>query len=159
MFGGKRKKITIISIVSIMVVAMIAGAVWLYSSVSIASQTTAEPSVASTTAPLEMSAYYIVLPEPFIFNVMGKEHDRLVQIKVQLMVRGEANETLANKHIPLIESRLLQTFSATTVEQLRQPLGREQLRQQALTAVQATMNKMTDMPVIERVLFTGFVMQ
>ncbi|OBU14789.1 flagellar basal body-associated protein FliL [Photobacterium aquimaris] len=159
MFGGKRKKITVISVVSIMVAAMIAGAVWLYSSVSIASQTTVESSATSTAAPLQMSAYYIVLPEPFIFNVIGKERDRLVQIKVQLMVRGETNEGLANKHIPLIESRLLQTFSATTVEQLRQPLGREQLRQQALTALQATMNKMTDMPVVERVLFTGFVMQ
>ena len=51
------------------------------------------------------------------------------------------------------------SFAAATVEQLRQPQGREQLRQQALTTVQATMNKMTNMPVVERVLFTGFVMQ
>lgn len=159
MVGGKNKKIAVISLISIVVVAMIAGGAWFYSSASIASQTTAASSSELTPAPLKMSAYYIVLPEPFIFNVSGKERDRVVQIKVQLMVRGEQNEALAKQHIPLVESVLLQTFAVTTVEQLRQPQGREQLRQQALTTVQATMDKMTSMPVVERVLFTGFVMQ
>ena len=155
MEAGKRKKI-VISVVILLVIAVIGGGVWF---LSLASTEVKAAEVTSTQTPLKMSAYYIVLPEPFIFNVSGKERDRVVQIKVQLMVRGEQNEALANKHVPLVESVLLQTFAAATVEQLRQPQGREQLRQQALTTVQATMNKMTNMPVVERVLFTGFVMQ
>ena len=155
MEAGKRKKI-VISVVILLVIAVIGGGVWF---LSLASTEVKAAEVSSTQTPLKMSAYYIVLPEPFIFNVSGKERDRVVQIKVQLMVRGEQNEALANKHVPLVESVLLQTFAAATVEQLRQPQGREQLCQQALTAVQATMNKMTNMPVVERVLFTGFVMQ
>ena len=155
MEAGKRKKI-VISVVILLVIAVIGGGVWF---LSLASTEVKAAEVSSTQMPLKMSAYYIVLPEPFIFNVSGKERDRVVQIKVQLMVRGEQNEALANKHVPLVESVLLQTFAAATVEQLRQPQGREQLRQQALTTVQATMNKMTNMPVVERVLFTGFVMQ
>lgn len=155
MEAGKRKKI-VISVVILLVIAVIGGGVWF---LSLASTEVKAAEVSSTQTPLKMSAYYIVLPEPFIFNVSGKERDRVVQIKVQLMVRGEQNEALAKKHVPLVESVLLQTFAAATVEQLRQPQGREQLRQQALTTVQATMNKMTNMPVVERVLFTGFVMQ
>ncbi|PSV99086.1 flagellar basal body-associated protein FliL [Photobacterium iliopiscarium] len=155
MEAGKRKKI-VISVVILLVIAVIGGGVWF---LSLASTEVKAAEVSSTQTPLKMSAYYIVLPEPFIFNVSGKDRDRVVQIKVQLMVRGEQNEALANKHVPLVESVLLQTFAAATVEQLRQPQGREQLRQQALTTVQATMNKMTNMPVVERVLFTGFVMQ
>ncbi|MCD9493646.1 flagellar basal body-associated protein FliL [Photobacterium carnosum] len=155
MVVGNRKKI-VISIVILLVIAAIGGGIWLF---SLASTEVKAAEVSSTQTPLKMSAYYIVLSEPFIFNVSGKERDRVVQIKVQLMVRGEKNEALAKKHVPLVESVLLQIFAATTVEQLRQPQGREQLRQQALTAVQATMNKMTNMPVVERVLFTGFVMQ
>ena len=155
MEAGKRKKI-VISVVILLVIAVIGGGVWF---LSLASTEVKAAEVSSTQTPLKMSAYYIVLPEPFIFNVSGKKRDRVVQIKVQLMVRGEQNEALANKHVPLVESVLLQTFAAATVEQLRQPQGREQLRQQALTTVQATMNKMTNMPVVERVLFTGFVMQ
>ncbi|WP_332839096.1 flagellar basal body-associated protein FliL [Photobacterium carnosum] len=155
MVVGNRKKI-VISMVILLVIAAIGGGIWLF---SLASTEVKAAEVSSTQTPLKMSAYYIVLSEPFIFNVSGKERDRVVQIKVQLMVRGEKNEALAKKHVPLVESVLLQIFAATTVEQLRQPQGREQLRQQALTAVQATMNKMTNMPVVERVLFTGFVMQ
>ena len=155
MVVGNRKKI-VISMVILLVIAAIGGGIWLF---SLASTEVKAAEVSSTQTPLKMSAYYIVLSEPFIFNVSGKERDRVVQIKVQLMVRGEKNEALAKKHVPLVESVLLQIFAASTVEQLRQPQGREQLRQQALTAVQATMNKMTNMPVVERVLFTGFVMQ
>ena len=158
MMAGNRKKTIIIGLVILLVSIVIGGGIWFFTAPS-AEAKAAEVSSTSTQSPLKMSAYYIVLPEPFIFNVSGKERDRVVQIKVQLMVRGEQNEALANKHVPLVESVLLQTFAAATVEQLRQPQGREQLRQQALTTVQATMNKMTNMPVVERVLFTGFVMQ
>ncbi|MEC6880834.1 flagellar basal body-associated protein FliL [Photobacterium piscicola] len=156
--AGNRKKTIIISLVILLVSVVIGGGIWFFTAPS-AEAKAAEVGSTSTQSPLKMSAYYIVLPEPFIFNVSGKERDRVVQIKVQLMVRGEQNEALAKKHVPLVESVLLQTFAAATVEQLRQPQGREQLRQQALTTVQATMNKMTNMPVVERVLFTGFVMQ
>ena len=158
MMAGNRKKTIIISLVILLVSVVIGGGIWFFTAPS-AEAKAAEVGSTSTQSPLKMSAYYIVLPEPFIFNVSGKERDRVVQIKVQLMVRGEQNEALAKKHVPLVESVLLQTFAAATVEQLRQPQGREQLRQQALTTVQATMNKMTNMPVVERVLFTGFVMQ
>ncbi|WP_408900947.1 flagellar basal body-associated protein FliL [Photobacterium piscicola] len=153
-----RKKTIVISLVILLVSVVIGGGIWFFTTPS-AEAKAAEVGSTSTQSPLKVSAYYIVLPEPFIFNVSGKERDRVVQIKVQLMVRGEQNEALAKKHVPLVESVLLQTFAAATVEQLRQPQGREQLRQQALTTVQATMNKMTNMPVVERVLFTGFVMQ
>ncbi|WP_256383088.1 flagellar basal body-associated protein FliL [Photobacterium toruni] len=159
MFGGNRKKTLIMSLVILLVMAVIGGGIWFFTAPSAESKIANVSSEEALQTALKMSAYYIVLPEPFIFNVSGQERDRVVQIKVQLMVRGERNEALAKKHVPLVESVLLQTFSATTVEQLRQPQGREQLRQLALTAVQATMNKMTNMPVVERVLFTGFVMQ
>ncbi|SKC32167.1 flagellar basal body-associated protein FliL [Photobacterium piscicola] len=158
MMARNRKKTIVISLVILLVSVVIGGGIWFFTTPS-AEAKAAEVGSTSTQSPLKMSAYYIVLPEPFIFNVSGKERDRVVQIKVQLMVRGEQNEALAKKHVPLVESVLLQTFAAATVEQLRQPQGREQLRQQALTTVQATMNKMTNMPVVERVLFTGFVMQ
>lgn len=104
-------------------------------------------------------AYYVIMPQPFIFNVVGDKRDRVVQVKVQLMVRGNNNEDLAQQHIPLIESTLLQSFGAATVEQLRTPNGRIDLRKQALFAIQSTMEKISGQQVVDRVLFTGFVMQ
>ncbi|WP_318464245.1 flagellar basal body-associated protein FliL [Photobacterium leiognathi] len=155
-----KTKLMIIS--AAVVVLLLAGGIgfWLLSG-----DDAAEPQQAAEVAQQDavkapaMSAYYVVLPQPFTFNVTGDSRDRVVQIKVQLMVRGDKNEALAKQHTPLIESTLLQAFGVATVEQLRNPNGRDQLRQQALEAVKATMVKVAGTPAVERVLFTGFVMQ
>ena len=99
------------------------------------------------------------IAQPFIFNVTGDRRDRLVQIKAQLMVRGSENEQLARYHSPLIESSLLSTFASATVEQLRSPTGRVELRDRASDDIKAALNAAVGKPVIEKVLFTDFVIQ
>lgn len=102
---------------------------------------------------------YVNIAQPFVFNVSGDARDRMVQIKVQLMVRGTENEDQARYHSPLVESTLLSTFASATVEQLRSATGRIELRDQATDDIKAAMTKVVGKPVIERVLFTDFVMQ
>ncbi|MGL4830493.1 MAG: flagellar basal body-associated protein FliL [Vibrio sp.] len=102
---------------------------------------------------------YVNIAQPFVFNVTGDEKDRLVQIKVQLMVRGSENENLARYHSPLVESSLLATFASASVEQLRTPNGRIELRDKATDDIKAALNQAVGKPVIEKVLFTDFVMQ
>ncbi|UPQ87243.1 flagellar basal body-associated protein FliL [Vibrio sinaloensis] len=109
-------------------------------------------------APVDPVAY-VNIPQPFLFNVTGDKRDRLVQIKVQLMVRGSENENLARYHSPLIESSLLSTFASATLEQLRTTNGRVELRDKATDDIKASLNRAVGQPVIERVLFTDFVMQ
>ena len=104
-------------------------------------------------------ALYVAMPRPFIFNVPGASRDRIVQIKVQLLVRGDGNEETAKKHIPLIEGTLLSVFSMTTADELSTSVGKETLRFTALDKVQAAMMNVEGKKVIERVLFTSFVMQ
>lgn len=117
-------------------------------------QATAQQAV----APVDPVAY-VNIPQPFLFNVTGDKRDRLVQIKVQLMVRGSENENLARYHSPLIESSLLSTFASATLEQLRTTNGRVELRDKATDDIKASLNRAVGQPVIERVLFTDFVMQ
>lgn len=102
---------------------------------------------------------YVNLAQPFIFNAKGDKRDRLVQIHAQLMVRGSENEQLARYHSPLIESALLSTFASATVEHLRSPTGRVELRDRASEDIKAALNKAVGKPVIEKVLFTDFVIQ
>lgn len=104
-------------------------------------------------------AFYIAMPRPFLFNVAGTTRSRLVEIKVQLMVRGEANDTSLKKHIPLVEDALLTTFSAASEEKLSTQAGKDELRQTALLNVQNTLQPITGKKIVEKVLFTGFVMQ
>ncbi|WP_028110182.1 flagellar basal body-associated protein FliL [Ferrimonas futtsuensis] len=104
-------------------------------------------------------ALYVGMPRPFLFNLPGEKRSYLVQIKVQIQVRGYADQEIAKKHIPLIEDSLLSTFSSADAKQLSTREGKEELRTQALINVQTTLQGITGRPVVERVLFTGFVMQ
>lgn len=118
-----------------------------------------EPVAAQEAPAVAEPIVYVILPQPFVFNVTGDKRDRMVQIKVQLMLRGSENESLARYHSPLIESTLISTFASATVEQLRSPNGRTDLRDKATDDIKTTLTKVVGSPVIERVLFTDFVMQ
>ncbi|WP_163935817.1 flagellar basal body-associated FliL family protein [Paraferrimonas sp. SM1919] len=104
-------------------------------------------------------ATYVPMPRPFTFNLQDGSRDRVVQIKVQLLIRGTDNQINVRKHIPLIEDTLLKNFSQSSASQLKTAEGKAQLRQQALLAVQQTLQQNLGSPSVERVLFTGFIMQ
>ncbi len=104
-------------------------------------------------------ALYVAMPRPFVFSVPGIDRERLVQVKVQLLVRGLDAEQLAKKHIPLVEGTLLKTFSSSTAEELASLSGKERVREQALTDVQKAFMDVEGQQVVEQVLFTGFVLQ
>mgnify|MGYP000244676710 CR=1 FL=1 len=105
------------------------------------------------------TALYVPLPRPFRFNVPGAARDRFVEIRVQLLVRGSDNEETTKKHIPLLESTLLSVFSQANADDLATSAGKTSLKQQSLTEVQNVMKELAGSPTVEKVLFTGFVMQ
>ncbi|EKE75414.1 flagellar basal body-associated protein FliL [Gallaecimonas xiamenensis] len=154
--GGK-KKLIIIIVAALLVLGIGGGvAAWLLSGdTAPAEAETAE----AAPAPSEGEALYVALPQPFVFNVPGDKRPRLVQITVQVMVRGQTNEGKVKQHLPLVESVLLQTFSQFSEDQLATSQGRETLRTTAQQAVDDALTQVTGSQVIERVLFTGFIMQ
>ena len=105
------------------------------------------------------TALYVPMPRPFRFNIPGAARDRFVEIRVQLLVRGADNEEKAKMHVPLIESTLLNIFSQTNADDLATSAGKDALKQQSLAAVQLVMKDLENNETIEKVLFTGFVMQ
>ncbi|MDZ7901033.1 MAG: flagellar basal body-associated FliL family protein [Rheinheimera sp.] len=82
-----------------------------------------------------------------------------MQIKAQLLVRGQNNEELAKQHIPLIESTMLRTFSKANADDLVTAAGKETLKAAALKDVQDALVGVASTKVVEEILFTGFVMQ
>lgn len=105
------------------------------------------------------TALYVAMPRPFVFNVPGAGRDRLVQIKVQLMVRGPDNEETAKMHIPMIEGTLLKVFSSSNADDLVTEAGKVAMRDQSVREVQKALQEITGQAIVEQVLFTGFVMQ
>ena len=104
-------------------------------------------------------ALYVAMPRPFVFNVPGASRDRLVEIKVQLMIRGSDNEEQVKMHIPSIEGALLRVFSTSNADDLVTEAGKTAIRDSALKEVQRKMQELTGSQLVEQVLFTGFVMQ
>lgn len=156
-----KKKLIIFASVGLVVLLGGAVALWLLLGSSDASD-----SEVSEEAPVEQAAsvnsgeaFYVGMPRPFLFNLPGQKRARIVEIKVQLMVRGADDDVLLKKHIPLIEDALLTTFSSANVQKLSSLAGKDELRQMALLNVQNTLRPVTGRKVVERVLFTGFVMQ
>ncbi|WP_299686185.1 flagellar basal body-associated protein FliL [uncultured Vibrio sp.] len=153
----KKSKILIIIIAVVVLLFGVGGALFFFlGSNDGPSEPSSQPETAVVAADTVM---YVNIPQPFLFNVTGDKKERLVQIKVQLMVRDSKNGDLARYHSPLAESTLLATFASATVEQLRSPTGRVELRDKATEDIKVTFGKVVGQPVIEKVLFTDFVIQ
>ncbi|HGF7190052.1 flagellar basal body-associated protein FliL [Vibrio cholerae] len=155
---GKKKLLIIIIAAVVLLVGGGGAAFFMMGSGGDEAAADAEQKAEQVAAPIDPVSY-VNIAQPFVFNVTGDSKDRMVQIKVQLMVRGSENENLARYHSPLVESSLLATFASATVEQLRTPNGRIELRDKATEDIKAALNQAVGKPVIEKVLFTDFVMQ
>jgi flagellar FliL protein len=168
--SGKKKKLIII--IAAVLVIVIGGAVAFFmmggeeeitqaeidtalDSSSASSETMAQ----APTGAAAGSALYVPMPRPFRFNVPGAARDRFVEIRAQLLVRGADNEEAAKKHVPLIESTLLAVFSQSNADDLATSAGKTSLKQKSLIEVQKIMTEVEGQKVVEKVLFTGFVMQ
>jgi flagellar FliL protein len=159
--GGSKKKLIIIIIAAVLLLGGGGGAAYYFFLGGDESEASSEQTENENEQDIvdNVSATYVAMPRPFVFNVMDGKRDRLVQIKVQLMVRGSENETLAKKHIPLLEGTLVRVFGAASVAQLRNPEGKDQIRELALTELNEATKKLEGKVLIDTVLFTGFVLQ
>ncbi len=170
--GGKKKKMLIIIIAVVVLLGAAGGGYFFFmAGDEAASQEQLDAALDSESAKGEGSegdasqgaqvgtALYVPMPRPFRFNVPGAARDRFVEIRVQLLVRSSDSEEKAKMHIPLIESTLLSTFSQANTDDLSTSAGKEALKQQSLAAVQKVMTDVEGEKTIEKVLFTGFVMQ
>ena len=166
--GKKKKLIIIIAIVAVLAIGGGAAAFFMMGDDEITqaeldaelNSGSAESEEAEPDGNAEIgSALYVPMPRPFRFNVPGAARDRFVEIRVQLLVRGADNEEAAKKHVPLIESTLLAVFSQSNADDLATSAGKTSLKQKSLAEVHKIMKDVEGNKIVEKVLFTGFVMQ
>ncbi|WP_417614588.1 flagellar basal body-associated FliL family protein [Oceanisphaera sp.] len=144
----KRKLVLII--ITVLLLGAGGGAAWfMNSSADVAEQ-----------APVEdTKALYVGLSRPFTFAVAAGQRERLVQVEVQLMVRGDKNRDQAQRHLPLMESALLDVFSRQGADRYRTAEGKQAIRQEAISELNTVLTNELGRPLIEKVLFTGIVIQ
>lgn len=156
------KKKIILAVAAVGVIAVAGGGYfWFFgdSSTSSTPQLAVESASSGSGNSVQGNALYVQLPRPFVFNITGDNRGRLVQIRVQLMVRGDVNQALALRHIPLIEGSLLASFSAANADELVTATGKDELKNKALVELQDAMLGAVGSAVVAEILFTGFVMQ
>lgn len=161
--GGKKKSKLIIIIIAVVVLLGGGGGAYFFlfakNEGASANVQGSSGGQSSSSASSSEKAVYVAMPRPFQFNAPGITRERLVQIDVQLMVRGQDNEELAKRHIPMIEGTLLRVFSTANADDLVTESGKTALRDMTTAQVRQVMNDLEKTPVVENVLFTGFVIQ
>jgi flagellar FliL protein len=123
-----------------------------------ATEDTAE-TVAKVVAPEKGAAIYISVPEAFLVNITSGKRSRMMQIKVQFLVRSKEAEDMVQQHMPLIRNDMLDFFSLADADEVRTRDGRNILKKGALESAQKVMTEQVGYDAIEMVLFTGFVVQ
>ncbi|MGB5855768.1 MAG: flagellar basal body-associated FliL family protein [Oceanisphaera sp.] len=144
----KRKLILIL--LAVLLLAVGGGGVWLFKP----SGNAVEPEPV-----VDTKALYVGLTRPFIFPVAAGRRERLVQVEVQLMVRGDKGQADAQRHLPLLESTLLGVFSRQSADNYITADGKKAVRQEAVNELNAVLTEELGTPLIEKVLFTSIVMQ
>ncbi|MCR5085711.1 MAG: flagellar basal body-associated FliL family protein [Succinivibrionaceae bacterium] len=104
--------------------------------------------------------FFVKFSNPFNFNLKDNQsHRHFAQIEVVLVVRGKENSDLAEKHKSLLESTVFEAMSSESFAILTRPFGRQGLKSKILSAVRYKMADVLNQPLVDRVLFTSFIIQ
>ena len=119
-------------------------------------------------------AFYYELQPAFVVNFEDTTRAAYLQIEMQVMSRDKAINAHITKHMPVIRNNILLILSAQKYEEMKTRQGKEQLQVRVLEAVREIVGpsmleqmkkdsdgeiKPEDVPNVEQIYFTSFIMQ
>ena len=98
---------------------------------------------------------------PYFTVVVPSKDDRTHYMQIYVETKSREDEVVAalTKHMPKIVSNLNRLFSNQSFTAMRTIDGRKNMQQAALKEIQTVMQARIGKPGVEKVLFTGFIMQ
>lgn len=177
--GGMGKLIIIITLVVLLTTGSVFGVLYFTGNLGGGSANKhAEGDKTSEEAKVEelvvKPAFYYELQPVFVVNFEDKTQAAYLQIEMQLMVRDKAVNAQITKHMPVLRNNILLILSAQKYDEVKTRQGKEQLQAKVLDAVRdiigpamqeelqkesETEVKAKDVPNVEQVYFTSFIMQ
>ena len=151
--GGKKKLFIIIGAVVLLVVVGVVVFMMMGSS---------EPQESEQTQQLLAESnkiFYVTIPSPIVLKVVSKPKGHIMQLRLSLMVRGEENKKLAEHHLPAILSAISTSLYDLDFAEVQTPEGKEKIKETALKSVQSKLKQLENKPVVEKVLYDGFIIQ
>ena len=161
--GKKKKKLLLILIAAVLLAAGGGGATLALSGGGGENPENKEVPVQlpGNPAPGAPEILYLNIKKPFVIQLPTKPRHRMMQVKIQITVNSQDNLDLATLHEPLIKNAISEVlYKYQTQPDIYNLIeGRREVKAACLKEVQEAMLKETGKPVVEKVLFTDFVMQ
>ncbi|EAR07365.1 flagellar basal body-associated FliL family protein [Reinekea blandensis] len=109
--------------------------------------------------PAAVGPSYVDLEPAFTLNYGDPMRTRYLQASITLRVRDQAAALEVTAHSDAIRHIIIMLFARQPEEKIRTAAGRDDILEQALRELQDLMLKETGKTLIDRVLFTSFVLQ
>lgn len=116
-------------------------------------------SVMAEDPPAAVGPSYVDLEPAFTLNYGDPKRTRYIQASLTLRVRDSAAALDVTAHSDAIRHIIIMLFSRQPEEKIKSSAGRDDILDQALRELQDLMLKETGRTLIDRVLFTAFVLQ
>ena len=116
-------------------------------------------SVYAEDPPAAIEPSYVELEPSFTLNYGNARRLRYVQASITLRVRDSDAALEVTAHSDAIRHSIIMLFSRQPPEQIKTSAGRDDILNQALRELQDLMVKETGETLIDRVLFTDFIVQ
>ena len=102
---------------------------------------------------------YVDLEPTFTLNYGDSRRVRYLQTSITLRVRDSAAALEVTAHSDAIRHAIIMLFARQPTEKIKTTAGRDDILDQALRELQDLMLKETGKTLVDRVLFTSFVLQ
>jgi flagellar FliL protein len=157
--SGKKKLILIIAIAAVVIIGGVAGFLLMGGKDEAAEGEGGHGEAAEHAEPLVINTTYVPIPAPIVVNIPGVSRARTVKMNISFSVASPELAEKLKKHLPLLQAEILSFVTTQDADVLMTVEGQTAFRTELLARVQALMEAEEHEKLIDRVLFTGFVMQ
>lgn len=105
------------------------------------------------------SSPFIPLNPPIIVNIVDGTRIRHMQVIIEIKLIDPANSGKIDLHKGPIRHELILLLSSQNAATISNSSGKEQLRKDALAAIQKVLQDLEEDPIVEALYFTNFIVQ
>ena len=105
------------------------------------------------------SSPFIPLNPPIVVNIMDGQHIRHMQVIIEIKLVDPANSSKIDLHKGPVRHELILLLSSQDAGTISSAYGKEQLRKDALAAVNKVLQELVGEPIVEALYFTNFIIQ
>lgn len=105
------------------------------------------------------SSPFIPINPPIIVNIVDGQRIRHMQVIIEIKLVDPSNSDKIDLHKGPIRHELILLLSSQEAATISSAMGKEQLRKDALAAIQKVLQDLEGDPIVESLYFTNFIIQ